>query len=378
MQERRKIVDSLSRALSDPARLAALSEMALLDSPAEEAFDRLTRLAARILRAPVALVSLVDADRQFFKSAVGLSGDLAITRETPLSHSYCKHVVDRGEPLIIEDAAAHPLLRDNPAVAEYNAIAYAGIPLATPQGHVLGSFCVVDNVPRRWTGEEIEILRDLAASVMAEIELRVAIRIIEQQRQEAEEQRREEEELRRAREAAEAALRQRAFLREVLLSATEGRLRVCESEKDLPAPLPVAAEPVALSEPALQDLRRQVLEVAAKHRFSPERGNDLMMAAGEASMNAVVHGKNGRGQVRASGDTVQVWITDTGKGIAFESLHRATLERGWTTAGSMGHGFWMMLQSCDRLYLLTGPVGTTTVVEQDRETPDDLLLAGWS
>lgn len=371
------MADSLFRALSDPDRLAALQERALLDSPAEEAFDRLTRLAARILHAPVALVSLVDADRQFFKSAMGLSDALAITRQTPLSHSYCKHVVDSGEPLLIEDAPSHPLTCDSPAVSEYNAIAYAGIPLATPEGHVLGSFCVVDTVPRRWSEEEIAILRDLAASVMAEIELRLALRIIEQQRREAEAKRQEEETLRRAREAAEATLRQRAFLREVLLSATEGKLRLCESEQDLPAPLPAEASPVALSEAALQELRRQALEVAAARGFSPERGNGLMMAVGEASMNAVVHGENGVGRVCASENTVQVWIIDSGEGIAFESLHRATLERGWTTVGSMGHGFWMMLQSCDRLYLLTGREGTTTVVEQDRESPDDFLLDGW-
>ena len=77
--------------LRDPARLSALRQTALLDTPAEEAFDRLTRLASKILRAPVSLVSLVDEDRQFFKSAIGLAEPWASLRQTPLSHSFCQH-----------------------------------------------------------------------------------------------------------------------------------------------------------------------------------------------------------------------------------------------------------------------------------------------
>ena len=130
--------DDLCQAIRNPARLAALRRTALLDTPPEEAFDRLTRLAARILNAPLALISLVDEDRQFFKSSQGLAEPWASRRETPLSHSFCQHVVGRGESLVIEDARQHPLVRDNPAIAELGVVGYLGIPLRTSDGCVLG------------------------------------------------------------------------------------------------------------------------------------------------------------------------------------------------------------------------------------------------
>ncbi len=164
---------SVDAAIRDTHRLDALRHTALLDSGREEAFDRLTRLAATILRAPIALVSLVDADRQFFKSAIGLAEPVASERETPLSHSFCQHTVTSGAPLIIADAREHPLVRDNPAIPDLGVVAYAGIPLVTSDGHVLGSFCVIDHQPRVWTAQDIAILNDLAAAVMTEIELRV-------------------------------------------------------------------------------------------------------------------------------------------------------------------------------------------------------------
>lgn len=162
--------------VSDAKRLRALQSVALLDTPAEEAFDRLARLAARLLRAPVALVSLVDADRQFFKSCIGLEIEpWKSQRQTPLSHSICQHNRSVGRPLVINDAKNDPLLDGNLAMADLKVAAYLGFPLATPDGHVLGSFCVIDSEPREWLEDDIEILRDVAASVMAEIQLRTEI-----------------------------------------------------------------------------------------------------------------------------------------------------------------------------------------------------------
>jgi len=111
----------------------------LLDSPPEEAFDRLTRLATTVLRVPVALVSLVDGDRQFFKSQCGLTEPLASTRQTPLTTSFCKHAVGSGEPLVVPDARRNPRFEHNPVIAD-GVIAYAGIPLITSDGHALGTF----------------------------------------------------------------------------------------------------------------------------------------------------------------------------------------------------------------------------------------------
>ena len=153
----------------DPRRLVALHATGLLDSPAEASFDRLTRLAARLTGAPVALVSLVAEDRQFFKSAVGLPEALHLKRETPLEDSVCRHVVATGRPLILSDTRLHPEVSSNLAVA------YLGIPLVTSEGHVLGSFCVFDSSPREWSADDIATITDLAASVGTEIELRADI-----------------------------------------------------------------------------------------------------------------------------------------------------------------------------------------------------------
>jgi len=155
--------------------LAALHAVALLDTPTEEAFDRLSRLAARFVNAPVALVSLVDADRQFFKSCIGLPEPWSSIRETPLSHSFCQHNRVAGHPLLIEDARTHPLVKDNLAIRDLNVIAYLGIPLITSDGYVLGSFCVIDYKPRQWGAEDVAVIQDLAAAVMTEIQLRTEI-----------------------------------------------------------------------------------------------------------------------------------------------------------------------------------------------------------
>jgi GAF domain-containing protein len=163
--------DDLAKALAEPGRLAALRDAALLDSPPEEPFDRLARLAARVVDAPVALVSGVDRDRQFFKSCLGLPEPWASQRETPLSHSFCQHTVTQREPLVVEDAREHPVLKVNPAVAEMGTIAYAGVPLIDGDGHALGTLCVLDTQPRQWTKHQVELLGDLAASVVNEITL---------------------------------------------------------------------------------------------------------------------------------------------------------------------------------------------------------------
>jgi GAF domain-containing protein len=159
-------------------RLAALERTQLLDSPPEEPFDRLTRLATRLLRTPVALVSLVDRDRQFFKSAVGLQEPVKSRRETPLTHSFCKHAVALNAPLVIGDARKDPNYRDNPAVRELNIIAYAGVPL-TISGFALGAFCVIDNQPRAWSYDDVQTLKDLAECAMREIELNTRLREVE-------------------------------------------------------------------------------------------------------------------------------------------------------------------------------------------------------
>ncbi len=170
-------------AVNDTARLAALHATGLLDTDSEESFDRLTRIAAQILRTPVSLVSLVDGHRQFFKSAVGLEEPLRSQRETPIEYSFCRFAVASRQDFIVNNAKTNPLVAENPAISAIGVLAYAGVPLFDPDGHVLGAFCVVDNQPRDWTSAEIEVLEGLAAATMGEIALRQAKRELQLQEQ---------------------------------------------------------------------------------------------------------------------------------------------------------------------------------------------------
>ena len=170
--------------VNDPQRLAALARTQLMDSAPEEVFDRFTRLAAASLQVPVCLVSLVDDHRQFFKSAVGLPEPWATRRETPLSHSFCQHVVNSGAPLVVEDALLEPRVRDNGAVHDLGVRAYLGVPLATPEGHVLGSFCAIDGHAHHWSEHDRELLERIAQSVLASIAVRMQLRTLEQRVQE--------------------------------------------------------------------------------------------------------------------------------------------------------------------------------------------------
>jgi GAF domain-containing protein len=168
----RRIQDPPDPVLADPARRAALVRTGLLHGPIDEALDRLTKVVARVLKAPVALVSLVDADRQVFAGCIGLPEPWASQRGTPLSHSFCQHAVTSREPLIVTDARKDPRVKDNLAIRDLDVIAYAGIPLIDRGGQALGSLCVIDHEPRRWKPAEIELLTDLATTVVDELEAR--------------------------------------------------------------------------------------------------------------------------------------------------------------------------------------------------------------
>ena len=145
----------------------------ILDTPREPAFDRLTRLTAQALRVPVALMTFIDGQRQWFKSTHGLADPWNARRETPLSHSFCQHVVRLKRPLIVPDARHDPLVQENRAIPEMGVEAYVGVPLSETDGTVLGSLAVIDSKPRKWTHEEVALLEDFAALTMIELRLRV-------------------------------------------------------------------------------------------------------------------------------------------------------------------------------------------------------------
>ena len=167
---------SLPETLALRERLTALYNTGLMDSAPEERFDRLTRLVSACLATPVALVSLVDTQRQFFKSAFGLPEPWNSQRETPLSHSFCQHVVHQAAPLVVDDALNHPLVADNLAIPDLGVQAYLGMPLLSADGAVLGSLCAIDSKPRHWTPQEKAILGDFAKLVEEQIALREHVR----------------------------------------------------------------------------------------------------------------------------------------------------------------------------------------------------------
>lgn len=161
-------------ALVNPQRLAALYSTGLLDTPPEESFDRLTRLAAKLTGAPVTFVSLVDAGRDFYKSTFGMGEPLCSTRELS-GRTFCHYAMASGSALVLEDVTQLPVFRDVPTVKSLGVRAYAGIPLTTEHGEVLGSFCAVDFEPKQWSERDIEVLVELAHSAMREIRLRKAL-----------------------------------------------------------------------------------------------------------------------------------------------------------------------------------------------------------
>jgi len=171
----------------------------------------------------------------------------------------------------------------------------------------------------------------------------------------------------------QAAARQRQFLRDVLASVTEGRLILCQSEADLPAPLADSSPPIPLTAGGggLRELRQAAWEACRAAGLAEERGHDMITAASEAGMNCIVHVGEGVGQVSADPfkGTVQVRVHDHGAGISLENLPQATLRKGFTTAGTLGHGMKMVLQTADHVHLLTGRAGTTVVLEQERVAP---------
>lgn len=206
-------------------RLAALRGYEVLDTPAEAAFDDLTELAAYICEAPIALISLVDEDRQWFKSRLGLTAE-----QTPREVSFCAHAILQSDMLIVPDAAGDPRFAANPLVtAEPKIRFYAGAPLLTPEGHALGTLCVIDRVPRQMREDHQRALRVLARHVMAQLELRKRqreARVLRAQRVEmieALERQREEAERRMAEREREFSQREQG-LADALRTAEAARL----------------------------------------------------------------------------------------------------------------------------------------------------------
>ncbi|MEM6662422.1 MAG: ATP-binding protein [Pseudomonadota bacterium] len=164
----------------------SLTELGLLDAPPEPSFDNLTALASQIIGTPVSLISIldIDADRQFFKSQIGLIDPWTTDRQTPLSHSFCRHVVKSNDALVVENALEHALVKDNLAIPDLGVIAYLGVPIYAPGNDPVGALCVIDGKPRAWNVDDIATLKRLSDCVSDAIRLNASIRTSERLRAE--------------------------------------------------------------------------------------------------------------------------------------------------------------------------------------------------
>jgi anti-sigma regulatory factor (Ser/Thr protein kinase) len=155
-------------AMDESARLEALRKYRILDTQPEQAFDDLTLLASHICETPYALITLIDASRQWFKSRVGIDAS-----ETPRSVAFCAHAIQQQNLFIVADAHTDDRFRDNPMVTSAPHFRfYAGAPLVTAEGHALGTLCVADTVPRTLTPAQVEALQALGRQTLAQLELR--------------------------------------------------------------------------------------------------------------------------------------------------------------------------------------------------------------
>jgi signal transduction histidine kinase len=161
---------------NEEARLEALRDYDVLDTPPEQAFDDLARLASYICQTPVAMISLVDGDRQWFKAKVGTE-----MTETPRDVAFCAHAILQPDLFLVPDAEADERFADNPLVrGEPQVHFYAGVPLITPDGHALGTLCAVDRVPRQLSAEQQDALRALARQAMDQLQLRRSLKLLQE------------------------------------------------------------------------------------------------------------------------------------------------------------------------------------------------------
>lgn len=194
------VASSVSAEFDEVARLAALERLRILDTPPEDDYDDLTRLAAFVCNTPVALITLIDEQRQWFKSSIGID-----VKETPRALSFCTHAVREHQLFVVPDARQDERFADNPFVMQEPGLRfYAGMPVAGPEGHNLGTICVIDHHPRELSEECRVALRVLARQVGALFQIRQQIGALQTA---AEEQARIEHRLRDSQERLREANR---------------------------------------------------------------------------------------------------------------------------------------------------------------------------
>ncbi len=348
-------------------RLAAVQHSRLLDSQPEEAFDSLSRLAARLLGAPAAFLSVVDADRDFYKSHHGFGSPLAEERQLA-GRTFCHYALEGDGPLVIDDTHAHEVWRAVPTVQSLGVRSYIGIPIFVDE-QVIGSFCVIDMRPRAWTADEIETMRQLGASAARELGLRSALAAarIEAARANALALAREEviavvaHDLRTPLQVLSLGTQvvQRALLGQQesttarMLKAVEAMRTMADSllsTNALMAPAAQGFQPFDSAELA-RDAMSMMAPIAERASISIVAGvlpsatiridyAQMLRVLGNLIGNAIKYSPPGS-EVRVSaeraGSSLTLEVRDNGKGMTQDELSRA-FERGWQGVEGMARG----------------------------------------
>ena len=323
--------------------IAAQQEIADAGRDLTAALGSVVRRARQITGAGGAAVQLIEGGELVYRAASG-TAEAFLGQPIRLRDSFSGRCVREGRTLHCPDVEAEPDL--NQAVLQARHIRSMVVVPLQHRGQIVGVLQVSSPHPHVFDDDAISLLQLMVSMIVAAMSGAA------------------EAEARTALSAGEA--RQRQFLRDVLLSVTDGCLHLCDGPGDLPEELTPFGSPCLVArDGSLAVLRHQVYDAAQAAGLPAERTHDLITAVGEAAMNAVTHAGQGVGRVSVTEGKVQVRIEDHGEGITVENLPKATLARGFSTKATLGHGFKMMLQTVDRIFLLTGRSGTSVVLEQE-------------
>ncbi len=353
-------IDSRKKRESAQRFLTGLSRQLRRLQDSKEVVDCAVEAVGNYLQADRATYLEVFTDRSEYRVVSQFDGH---TR----SNLEFKNVSRFGDAILADLKAGSSICvdstREDPRTAEFYEKAYApgksealiAIPLIK-DGQWVAALAITDNKPRQWEPADAEVAEYILEQTWLALQ---NFRLIEQ--------------------IQLGAAQQRAFLRDVFASVTDGKLRLCDSASDLPSvPEYISDQARTDFKDGFRDLRISIERCARSAGFGDDRMQDLVTAATEAATNATKYAGSGNARIYADPNgIIQVWVKDSGKGIDLELVPKATLSRGYTTSGTLGHGMKIMLSTVNRIWLLTGAeIGTTVVLEQDRLAPEPSWLIG--
>ena len=356
---------------AEQRRLAALHAYGILDTAKESAFEDITRIASLVCGTPIAVVNLIDGERQWFKSEVGLG-----VRETPLATSICAHAILEHDMLVVPDTTLDRRFAENPLVTGDPGLRfYAGALLKTPDGLAIGTVCVLDTEPRGLTQQQIDILRGLARQVMTQLELRRMLALSERKTRHLGSL------ITAAGHDLKAPLRSALYAidRSSVASTPEVQKRLAGATAQLLdidrqlTSLSVAASsgvglvpelaPVAIA-PLLAAMEQAWRAAAERKHITLSTAASAVSVMGHAALletlignllsNAVKYTPNGgevRLEARQDGDDIEISITDTGIGMTPEATEElfSAFRQADPTADGLGLGLWIVQQTADAL-----------------------------